>query len=208
MTQRDPWTLGMVAADPAGATFRVAAPQPAILQPLAPSDESDLAAFFEGLSDQTRRFYSVTDPQGEAHEHVAAIARYDKLRLILRTAGTISAIVEFSFDLTPGDVERFASHGVPLCAQTDCRWGLCVADEWQGRGVGVALAPPSFEVALQFGRDRIILLGGVHKSNAAAIRYYRKVGFAEVGQYTNEQRVACIDMIRGLDEDRDRIGCA
>jgi GNAT superfamily N-acetyltransferase len=189
-------TLQSIDADPACAIFSVATPQNAILRPLCSTDEEDLAAFFAQLSDRTRRFYSVTDPGRQAYEHCAAIARYDKLRLVLQNQTATLALVEFSFDLTADDVARFANHGRALLQERACRWGLCVADEWQGRGVGRALAGPSFEIARRFGRDRIILWGGVHAHNEPAIRYYRKIGFSESGAFTNDDGVECIDMVR------------
>ena len=192
--------LKTVLDNPGSATFSVSLPPKATLSPLAASQEEQLAVFFDGLSPQTRRFYSVTDGRRLAHEHCAAIARYDKLRLVLQSPGpgAIVALVEFSFDLTADDVKRFASHGVDLRQATDCRWGLCVMDEWQRRGVGAELAPPSFEIARRFGRKRIILWGGVHVANSTALRYYRKVGFIEAGRFMNNEGVACVDMLREL----------
>ena len=110
--------------------------------------------------------------------------------------GPIVALVEFSFGLTAADLQRFATYGVSLSPDTACRWGLCVADEWQGRGVGKALASASFEIARRFGRESLILWGGVHAANANAVQYYHTVGFTEVGRFTNDDGVACIDMPR------------
>jgi GNAT superfamily N-acetyltransferase len=142
----------------------------------------------------------VTDSRTEARDHCSAIAQYDKLRLLLRGGGLILALAEFSFDLVATDIVRFTRYGVTLRAGHDCRWGLCVRDEWQGRGVGTALAAPSFELARRFGRDRVILWGGVQSANAAAVRYYRKIGFTEIGQFTNDQGLDSIDMLRALAE--------
>lgn len=200
-----PVTLRSIVADPGCATFPVETPTNGILEPLSASHEEALAVFFAGLSPQTRRFYSVTDGASRARENCAAIARYDKLRLILRNKDNdpIVALVEFSFDLTAGDVERFATYGVGLGPETDCRWGLCVADQWQGRGVGTALAPASFEIARRFGREHVILWGGVQAANSTAVRYYRKVGFRETGRFTNDDNIDCVDMIRQLGEPGD-----
>ena len=193
-------TLEGIAADPASATFCLATPSGAVLSPLRPSDEVALASFFDGLSSRTRQWYSVTDPRTEARDRRSAIARYDKLRLLLRGGGRILALAEFSFDLVATDIERFTRYGVTLRPGRDCRWGLCVSDEWQGRGVGTALAAPSFDLARRFGRDRVILWGGVQSANAVAVRYYRKVGFTEIGQFTNDEGIASIDMLRALAE--------
>ena len=192
-------TIAGVAADPASATFPLDTPEATIFSPLHASDEAALASFFERLSRRTRRFYSVTDSRHEAGDRCSAIARYDKLRLVLRGGGLILALVEFSFDLVATDIERYARYGVGLRPGRDCRWGLCVSDEWQGRGVGTALAASSFDLARRFGRERVILWGGVHAANGAAIHYYNKVGFEEMGRFTNDG-IDAIDMLRGLGE--------
>lgn len=173
-----------------------------MLVPLTARHEDALTAFFDGLSTRTCRFYSVVEA-GErvARAHCAAIAKYDKLRLVLvADAGTIIALVEFSFDVPLGDVHRYARHGLQLDPMTDCRWGLCVSDAWQGQGIGTALAPPSFEIARRFGQHRVILWGGVHVDNEAGVRYYRKVGFAEVGRFTSHDGVVRIDMLCDVGE--------
>lgn len=199
MTQPE-MTLEEVLADPSSATFYLSAPSRAVLAPLRTSDEAALASFFNGLSNWTKRFYSVADPLNEARDRCAAIAKYDKLCLLLREGGRVVALVEFSFDLVATDIERFVRYGVALHPGRDGRWGLCVSDEWQGRGVGQALAAPSFDLARRFGRDRVILWGGVQVANVAAIRYYGKVGFTEIGQFTNGAGIDSIDMLRTLGE--------
>lgn len=191
-------TLEGVAADPDSATFYLTTPPGAVLSPLRPLDEAALASFFNSLSSRTRQFYSVTEPRSEARARCAAIAQYDKLCLLLRERGLVLALAEFSFDLVPTDIDRFTRYGVTLQPGRDCRWGLCVSDEWQGRGVGTALAAPSFDLARRFGRDRVILWGGVQAANAGALRYYRKVGFTEIGRFTGDAGIDSIDMLRPL----------
>ena len=182
-------------------SFPVETPPGAVLTPLSASQEEALSAFYEALSPQTRRFYSVADGRSLAHAHCTTIAQYDKLRLVLQVAGrgTLLALVEFSFDLTAADLERFGGYGVELRPETASRWGLCVADAWQGRGVGRALAAPSIEIARRFGRTCMILLGGVHAANAKALGYYRRIGFTEAGRFTNDAGVGCVDMLLRVD---------
>lgn len=187
-----------VAADPASATFQLTTPAGAVLSPLRPSDEPAVASFFDNLSSGSRRFYSVSDPQTEAHTRCSAIARYDKVCLLLREGGLVMALTEFSLDLVPAEFARFTRYGLTLDADRDCRWALCVSDEWQRRGVGTALATISFDLARRFGRERVILWGGVQVANAGALRYYRKVGFRELGQFTNVAGIDSTDMLRML----------
>jgi len=191
-------TLQSILVDPGPVTFSVSMPRTGILRPLSASQETQLAAFFDALSSQTRRFYSVTDGRSLAHAHCTSIARYDKLRLVLQdvSQGVIVALVEFSLDLTGAEVERFATYGISISPERACRWGLCVADKWQRQGVGRELASASFAIARRFGRECVILWGGVHAENANAVQFYRTVGFMEAGRFTNDDGVACIDMLR------------
>lgn len=199
MPDRSLLTLAGVAAEPSIATSALDIGEAMAVEPLSRSDERDLATFFDELSPETRRFYSVTRPGREiADECCSAIARYDKLRLVVRrVGGPLRALVEFSFDLTGGDFQRFASYGSALSSH-DCRWALCVADSYRRRGLGTALASLSFDLAGRFGRRRMLLWGGTHAENRPAIGFFREVGFQEVGRFTNSAAVPCIDMLRDL----------
>ena len=114
-------------AEIAGRPDRVAYAFPAVprgratLRPFQLGDEDVLIDFFDGLSEETREWYGVTEP-GEfiAQEWSQAIAVYDKLRLVLhRVPGggkvafgvPLAGVVEFSLDLTDGDRERFGRWG-------------------------------------------------------------------------------------------------
>ncbi len=187
--------LKAIAAKPASLTFRLEVPAESTLEPLLPTDGPALHEFYEKLSSSSKKFYSVVDPS-IAYVHCAAIAKYDKLRLVLRepAGDSIIAIVEFSFDLTPGDLERYAGYGLELDPPTVCRWGLCVTDQWHGLGMADGLFAASIEIARRFGRSRIILWGGVRDSNARAVRFYRRNGFAEVGRFRDNDSIGCIDM--------------
>jgi GNAT superfamily N-acetyltransferase len=199
MTQRPSRTIvERIAAKPESATFPLATPERAILSPLSQADEPALASFLDHLSDRSRRFYSVADSSTEARERCLGIAAYDKLRLVLRAEGVILALSEFSFDLLPSDIDRFARHQMVLHPGRDCRWGLCVTDAWQRRGIGTAIAAASFDLARSLGNQRAILWGGVHTGNHSAISYYREIGFAEVGRFVNDRGIESIDMFRAL----------
>lgn len=42
------------------------------------------------------------------------------------------------------------------------------------------------KIARRFGRQRVILWGGVYSDNAAGLKYYRKAGFGEIGRLSEE----------------------
>jgi len=175
-----------------------------ILRPLLPSDGEMLARFLAGLSAESRRLSTFSSyDRATAQELCDAIARYDKLRLaVMETSGAEESIVglmEFSFDLTAGDLSRYANYGEPLDQKTDCRFGPTLADSWQNRGVGSQLLPPIWKMARRFGRSRVILWGGVLADNGRAIRFYTKNGFRHVGRFVNGDGQECCDMILSLE---------
>ncbi|MCL4833140.1 MAG: GNAT family N-acetyltransferase [Caldilineaceae bacterium] len=172
------------------------------LRPLIPSDGEKLARFLAGLSPESRRLSTFASyDRATADELCDAIARYDKLRLVLLDGGqSIVGLLEFSFDLTGGDIARYANYGEPLNPATDCRFGPTLADSWQNRGIGSLLLPALWEIVGRFGRSRVILWGGVLADNGRAIRYYEKNGFRRVGGFVNGDGQECCDMIIVLEE--------
>lgn len=194
-------TLHSVAVDPSRTTWQIELPwgREAILRPLEESDEDTLGDFLCALSPATQDLYDVDQPQAHAAEMCEAIDRFDKLRLVLEDVrGSIQGICELSFGLPEGDRERFQKHGLELRPGGDVRFGACLADQMQGRGVGLRLWPRIEEVAQGFGCTRILLWGGVYASNARARRFYRRVGFKEVGRFTRSDARECVDMIVDL----------
>jgi GNAT superfamily N-acetyltransferase len=190
-------TLHDVVRRPALATYTLAWPEGATLAPLQSSDVSELKDFFCALSSRTRGYFLVSTPEQDAQERCEAIGRYDKLRLAVRVGGEIVALSEFSLDLTTDDLARYAGYGEPLRAGHDCRWGVCLRDDVQGRGLATALATASFSIANAFGRTRVLLWGGVFETNDRARRFYLRTGFREVGRFVSAEGRACVDMMRG-----------
>ncbi|MYS53565.1 GNAT family N-acetyltransferase, partial [Streptomyces sp. SID6013] len=178
-------TLTEIAEDPLRLTSRLKphGGSDVVLRPLTHADAGQLAEFLDALSSESRRFSTFGGYDlATARELCDAIARYDKLRLVLEDvpSGRIVGLLEFSLALTPGDIARYQDAGIRLAETTDCRFGPTLADGYQGRGVGTLAFPLVTEVARLLGRTRIILWGGVRADNPRAIRYYKKNGFQPV----------------------------
>ncbi len=191
-------TLEAVAEKPETVTRSLLLPtgEAVVFRPLQPGDEVGLADFLQSLSPQTRRFsaypsYDLT----MAREMCAAINRYDKLRFIAVIGSRVVALLEFSFGIVAEDRKRFRSYGIELDERTDCRFGPCIADAYQNRGVGSALLPFMLDIARCFGKRRLILWGGVLADNQRAIRYYEKNGFHLLGRFRDEKGSECRDAI-------------
>ncbi|MGW8951692.1 GNAT family N-acetyltransferase [Streptomyces sp. NPDC055709] len=195
-------TLTEVADDPLLLTRRLALNDGSevVLRPLTTADDRRLAGFFAGLSPESRRLSTFDGYDlATAQDLCDAIARYDKLRLVLEEvpSGRIVGLLEFSFDLHPGDIARYGAVGIRLTA-TDCRFGPTLADDYQGQGVGTQLFPLITDVTRRFGRKRIILWGGVLADNPRALRYYQKNGFRSVGSFIGADGARSLDMILDL----------
>ena len=167
-----------------------------VLRPLLHADQDSLASFVSNLGPETREVCRYDE---SAADMCAAIDRFDKLRFVLVQSNSIIGLFEYSFDITDGDAVRFAKYGFHLNRETDCRFGPCLADAYQNRGIGSAVFPRFAELARRFGQRRIILLGGVFRSNARAIRFYRKCGFRQVGQFRTSNGKESLDMIFEID---------
>lgn len=208
-------TLAAVAAKPELLYGDVRLPGGALLlyRPLLPQDAPALAEFLASLSPLTRHRWTLESyDQVMAESLCAAIGRYDKLRLVaIDRQGPVAKLValfEFSFGIPPGDHERFATYGIALDERHDCRFGPCVQDDYQRRGVASALMGPTFSIARRFGKRRIILWGGVLADNEPALAFYHRHGFREVGRFFSSDGLACVDMMRTLEvtetEETDR----
>ncbi|CAL9336347.1 hypothetical protein SUDANB15_00169 [Streptomyces sp. enrichment culture] len=195
-------TLTAVAEDPLVLTRHLSLDDGSevVFRPLTSADAAHLAAFFEGLSAESRRLSTFDGYDlGAARELCDAIARYDKLRLVLEEvpSGRVVGLLELSLDLHPSDIARYRRAGIQLTA-TDCRFGPTLADDYQGRGVGTQVFPLVADVARRFGKKRIILWGGVLTDNPRAIRYYEKQAFRTVGSFTGADGTQALDMILDL----------
>lgn len=195
-------TLREIADDPLTLTRRVALTDGSevVFRPLVHADADRLAAFLAGLSSESRRFSTQGGHDlAAAVELCDAIARYDKLRLVLEevASGRIVGLFELSLDLHPSDIDRYRRAGIQL-ASTDCRFGPTLADTHQGKGVGTQVFPLVVDTARRFGRTRIILWGGVLTDNPRAIRSYEKNGFRPVGAFTGADGTRSLDMILDL----------
>ncbi|RIK34127.1 MAG: N-acetyltransferase [Chloroflexi bacterium] len=178
-----------------------------LYRPLLARDGQALTGFLESLSPHTRERWTLDSYDRIMAESLCAdIGRYDKLRLVAvdppdldeDQTGDVVALFEFSFGIPSGDLYRYTKYGVELDETHDCRFGPCVRDADQRRGIASALMAPTFAIARRFGKSRMILWGGVFANNEPALAFYRKQGFGEVGRFSNSDGKACVDMMRLL----------
>jgi GNAT superfamily N-acetyltransferase len=172
-------------------------------------DEEAVVEFFEGLSQETRDRYGVSeDGESIAQDWAQSIAVHDKLRMVLHRAPVraeprsrlpafglpIAGVAEFSLHLTEADRERYARWGVPLRPGTVIRFGICLADEHQSTGIAGASMPALRDLVTRVGRRRVMLWDGVLAENGKAIAFFERNGFRFAGTWTDERGRICQDM--------------
>lgn len=168
-----------------------------LLRPLEHQDCDRLAKFLENLSPQTRKFYTCDSYDRKfAQELCDAINKYDKIRLVVteQCQNSIVSLIVFSLDIPEGDLQRYREYGITL-TQSDIRFGPCIADAYQNRGLGSLLFQTVIEIARTLEKQRILLFGGVLVENKRAIRFYEKQGFKILGDYIDAEGGNCYDMI-------------
>ncbi|MEV4754348.1 GNAT family N-acetyltransferase [Micromonospora sp. NPDC049559] len=184
-------SIAALAADPSPLTREVVlADTRFVVRALRAGDAVALTAFLAGLSHTSRRFWHRdVEPAAAALDWIDAIGRHDKLRLVAHRAhrtDPLAGVVDLSFSLpAEAELSRYAGYGIALDPERTVRFGPCVADAWQGRGLAAALLPPAWDAVRLLAHDRVVLFGGVRAANHRARRFYLRHGFVEVGGFTN-----------------------
>lgn len=199
-------TLQQVSDDPAliSSELDIATGDNLYLRPLISDDVDALSDFLTSLSPLTRERWVIESyDRSAAQEMCDAIARYDKLRLVITEQEVkIIGLMEFSLSIVPFDIERFNSYGIELNEDLYIRFGPCVRDDARRKGVFSLTMPKLIDIAQRFGKDFIVLWGGVLADNIPAVKSYEKLGFYEVGRFNDHiDGSECIDMVLKL---RDR----
>lgn len=166
-----------------------------ILRPLEENDVEILTTFFENLSDNTRNNYKLKSyDKSMAEEFCRSIAKYDKLRFILLNENRVIGLFEFSIDLPDSDLNRLKKYNIETNLSKVCRFGPCIADDHQGKGLAKACFQYIKNIALKIDKNYIVLWGGVFTENTNAIKFYESIGFSKLGIFFNSDRKECIDM--------------
>ena len=140
-----------------------------ILRRIQPGDESALVAFYNDLSEASRRTFrpfgittQLADCEAVIQENrPEAGKKFD----LVAVRGTRIVGWSFLWDLKSEEPE----------------FGLGIADEVQGKGLGSALMDRVKKAARERGLRKVILT--VVKDNEVAWRMYEKRGFVRYGEY-------------------------
>jgi GNAT superfamily N-acetyltransferase len=155
-----------------------------LLRKLGTADFEKLSNYLFKLSSETAKRFgphefdagSITDLFSKLDNYIGYIA------LDIETAEIIAySIVKQGF--LEHDSPRLQSYGLTLDSKTDCTFAPSVADAWQSQGVGNGLFHFVRSNLESIGIKRIILWGGVQSDNHKAVSFYRKNGFATLGEF-------------------------
>lgn len=156
---------------------------------LESTDAAKLTAYFNGLSDQTKQYFAPHSFIEETVRHICKTLNPNELVRLIATSGADQTIIAYTLLLagaTPSDMARYDALGIPVNTETDYSIAPSIADAYQSRGLGNHLMSKVLTIARAMNKQRIILWGGVQARNERALRYYRKHGFVEVGQFEND----------------------
>ena len=174
---------------------------PITARALTANDGDKLAAYFAGLSTETRRRFGPHPLDAiTAHQLCQEADAQRVIRLVAEDHAKQHLLAYFILELTigPHEQQRYTERGIHLEAERDCTFAPSVADDWQNRGLGSPLLRHLCEHARQLGRRYMLLMGGTQCSNARARHFYAKHGFVTVGHYEFPAGVANQDMYLAL----------
>lgn len=158
------------------------------VRPLAPNDVEPLGAYFDGLSEQTRRLFGPHPlDTATARNLCATIDLNDALRLVatVESEGNerIVAYLILKLSVSLDERRRYESHQIILDPTADATLAPSVADDYQNRGLGSPLMTHAIAAARWLGRRRLVLMGGTQANNQRAIHFYRKHGFRIIARF-------------------------
>lgn len=139
------------------------------IRPIRPEDEGEMRRFHAALSDRSVYFRYL-------HPYkLSTRSSHDRLVRICASDGGADAVFAA---VAPGEAGAIVAVGrLSLLDDASAEMAAAVADAWQGRGVGTAMARKLLEEARRRGCGRVLAL--IHRDNDPMRKLCSKLGFAE-----------------------------
>jgi acetyltransferase len=152
---------------------------PAMIRPIRPEDEPMIAELFKSFSEQTivLRFF-----QRFPHLSHEQLVRYCQIDYD-REMALVCVLEEDGHEKIIGDVRL-----IKMADMEDADMSIMVSDQWQGRGVGIALSQHCLKVAKEEGIKRISM--DILKINTYMLNLSKRLGFKVVHSYDDYVGVA------------------
>ncbi|HEX5128242.1 MAG TPA: GNAT family N-acetyltransferase, partial [Usitatibacter sp.] len=149
------------------ATVQLDRGEPVTIRPIRPEDARIETEFVEGLSAESRRLRFLS---GLRHLTPAMLARFTQIDYDREMA--LIAVDESAGREREVAVARY----IRLPDERSCEFAIVVADEWQGRGLGVRLMQRLIAVARSRGLETMV--GWVAAANPGMLHMLALLGFA------------------------------
>jgi len=162
------------------------------LRPLRRTDARALGDYFLGLSERTRSLFAPHPFDREAARAVCRGGGERAVRCVALCGRRIVGYGILALEPAPADEKRYGK----LRRGEVCAVAPSVAEDFRGRSLGTRLFEYVADVARALGKKKMVLMGGVQARNAAAVRFYKKLGFKKAGEFMTEYK--CYDMVLDL----------
>jgi len=156
-----------------------------IIRQLDSDDAEGLVDFYNGLSGPSKRTFR---PLGEK-------TTLEKCHAIIKENAPASAN---KYDWVACDVDRIVGWSFLWNLRSDVpTFGLGIADDWQGRGLGRMLMDRALASARELGLSKILLT--VVQDNTKARKMYERRGFVKKEEFVGEDGLPYCYMVAKLD---------
>lgn len=149
------------------------------------NDLPHLLSYLLNLSTETKQRFGPHEFTLEALQTYYHHRSYTGFLLIENNSTYIIGYAILKQGFLEHDFERISSYQINPNSYTDATYAPCLADDWQSKGLGQLLWENVKEFLIHNHINRVILWGGVQQSNSAALGYYKKLGFRELGIFGN-----------------------
>lgn len=155
-----------------------------LIRRLQLTDIDNLYTYLQNLSDESKsRFGPHKFDLQSLHDFYSSELNLGYIAFSVDTHEIIAyAIIKIGY--LEHDKNRLESYGLQLSPKHDLTFAPSVADAWQGCGIGNYIFNYIRSDVSIADAERIILWGGVQRDNKNAIKYYERIGFETIGQFT------------------------
>jgi ribosomal protein S18 acetylase RimI-like enzyme len=145
-----------------------------------------ISAYLHSFDEQTARFFAPHPSDLKSIQTFYQDPLHRGWCAVDDISGSLVGYAILRLDIPTHDRERMAGYGFRPDSRIDASFAPSVAAESRGTGLADELWSQVLRDALDHGRRRIFLWGGVKAENQRAIRFYERIGFIRIGIFFHE----------------------
>lgn len=173
----------------------VVADEKIIFRLLKKDDKKMLTDFFLSLSDEFKKWYNPHPFNEKAAIDICSNKDKRHKKVIGFCDKKIVAYCQLFFGLRHWEDVRFSKRNMFFVGSEVCTIAPCVAEDFQGKGVGLKMMQYIIDVCKQYNKKYILLWGGVVVKNKNAVKYYERLNFEKTRKWLHPvSRVMSYDM--------------